>query len=100
MLVHVRVCLSVCVYMYMGFCGSSAVNSPPKCKSCEFDPCVGKISWRRKWQPIPAFLPGKSHGQRSLPGYSPWGHKELDVTKHACTQLCIYKCSLTNRIFN
>ena len=36
---------------------------------------VRKISWRRKWQPTPVFLPGKSHGQRSL-GYSPWGHKE------------------------
>ena len=42
---------------------------------------VGKIPWRRKRQPIPAFLPGKSHGQRSLAGYSPWGHKELDVTE-------------------
>ena len=31
--------------------------------------------WRRKWQPTPVFLPGKSHGQRSLAGYSPWGHK-------------------------
>ena len=36
-----------------------------------FDPWVGKIPWRRKWQPTPVFLPGKSHGQRSLPGYSP-----------------------------
>ena len=33
-----------------------------------------------KWQPIPVFLPGKSHGQRSLAGYSSWGHKELDMT--------------------
>jgi len=41
----------------------------------EFDPWVGKISWRRKWQPTPACLPGKSRGQRSLVGYSPWGHK-------------------------
>ena len=32
------------------------------------------------WQPTPVFLPGESHGQRSLAGYSPWGHKELDVT--------------------
>ena len=38
--------------------------------------------WRRKWQPTPVFLPGKSHGQRSLEGYSPWGHKELDMTEH------------------
>ena len=38
-------------------------------------------SWRRKWQPTAAFLPGKSHGQRSLAGYSPWGHKEMDTTE-------------------
>ena len=37
-------------------------------------------SWRRKWQPTPVFLPGKSHGQRSLVGYSPWGRKESDMT--------------------
>ena len=36
---------------------------------------------RRKWQPIPVFLSGKSHGQRSLAGYSPWGHKESDTTE-------------------
>ena len=46
-----------------------------------FDPWVGKIPWRRKWQPIPVLLPGKSHGWRSLVGYSPWGHKESDTTK-------------------
>jgi hypothetical protein len=40
-----------------------------------------KIPWRRKWQPTPVLLPGKSHGQRSLVGYSPWGCKELDTTK-------------------
>ena len=37
------------------------------------------ISWRRKWQPTPVFLPGESHGQRSLAGHSPWGHRELDT---------------------
>ena len=46
-----------------------------------FDPWVGKIPWRRKWQPTPVFLPGKSHGWRSLAGYSSWGHKESDTTK-------------------
>ena len=43
---------------------------------------------RRTWQPTPVLLPGKSHGQRSLVGYSPWGHKESDTTKatyYACT---------------
>ena len=39
------------------------------------DPWIGKIPWRRKWQPTLVFLPGKSHGQRSLAGYSPGGHK-------------------------
>ena len=45
------------------------------------DPWVGKIPWRRKWQPTPVLLPGKSHGWRSVVGYSPWGHKELDMTE-------------------
>ena len=42
---------------------------------CGFDPWVGKTPWRKKWQSTPVFLLGKSHGQRSLAGYSPWGHK-------------------------
>ena len=50
-------------------------------KKFEFDPWVGKILCRRKWQPTPVFLPGESHGQRSLVGYSPWGCKESDTTE-------------------
>ena len=46
-----------------------------------FETWVGKIPWRRKWQPTLVFLPGESHGQRSLAGYSPWGLKELDTTE-------------------
>ena len=46
-----------------------------------FDTWVRKIPWRRKWQPTPVFLPGESHGQRSLVGYSPWGDKESDTTE-------------------
>ena len=46
-----------------------------------FDPWVGKILWRRKWQPTPVPLPGKSHGWRSVVDYSPWGHKESDTTE-------------------
>ena len=52
-----------------------------QCRRPWFDPWVGKISWRRKWQPTPVSLPGKSHGQRSLVGYSPWGRKELGTTE-------------------
>ena len=56
-------------------------ESTCQCRRCEFDLWVGKISWRRKWQPTPVFLSGKSHGQRSLVGYSPWGHQESDTTE-------------------
>ena len=41
---------------------------------------IGKILWRREWQPTPGFLPEKSHGRRSLADYSPWGRKELEMT--------------------
>ena len=50
-------------------------------KRHQFDPWVRKIPWRRAWQLTPAFLPGGFQGQRSLVGYSPWGHKELDMTE-------------------
>ena len=46
-----------------------------------FNPWVLKISWRRVWQPTPVFLPGESHGQRSLMDYSPWGYKKADTTE-------------------
>ena len=49
-----------------------------------FDPWIRKIPCRRKWQPTPVFLHGKSHRQRSLAGYHPWGCKELDTTEHPC----------------
>ena len=52
-----------------------------QCRRPGFDPWVGKIPWRRKWQPTPGLLPGKSHGLRSLVGYSPWGCKEVDTTE-------------------
>ena len=46
-----------------------------------FNPGVGKIPWKRKCQPTPLFLPGEFHGQRNLVGYTPWGHKESDMTE-------------------
>ena len=63
------------------------VKNPPASAgdSRDPDPWVGKISWRRKWQPTPIFLPRESHGQRSLVGYSPWGHKESDTTEQLST---------------
>ena len=46
-----------------------------------FHPWAGTICWRRKWQSNPVFLPGESHGQRSLVGYTPWGCRESDTTQ-------------------
>ena len=44
-----------------------------------------EIPWRRKWQPTPIFLPGESHGQKSLVGYGLWGCKESDISEHMHT---------------
>ena len=69
----------------MGFPGGTAVKNPlakQKTQESCFDPWVGKTSWSRKWQPAPVFSPGKFQGQRSLAGYRPWGHKELNAIEH------------------
>ena len=63
-----------------------------QCRRHGFDPWVRKIPWNWKWRPTPVFLPGKSHRQRSLAVYSPWGHKELDTTEH-CKSLH-HRCSM------
>ena len=56
-------------------------ESTCQCRRCEFNLWIRKIHWRRKWQPTSAFLPGKSHRQRRLVGYSPWGRKKLDTVQ-------------------
>ena len=56
--------------------------------TCQCNPWVGKIPWRKKWQPTPVFLPGKSHEQRSLVGYNPWGRKESDRTERLNSNTC------------
>ena len=73
---------------HMGFPrGSDGKESA--CNSGEpgFNPWVGKIPWRREWQPTPVFLPGESHGQRSLAGCSSYGGKELDTTEATDTHV-------------
>ena len=66
----------------LGFPGGANGKDPPcQCrrnKRCRFDPWVGKIPWSRA---TPGFLPGESHGQRSLAGYGPWDEKESDTTE-------------------
>ena len=69
---------------YMGIIGKLVISLRLYCNAGDppgFDPWVGKIPWRRKWQPAPVFLPGESHGPRSLVGYCPWDHKESDTTE-------------------
>ena len=66
------------------------VKSLPAVQETGFDPWVGKIPWRRKWQPTPVFLPGEFHGWRSLVGYSPWDHKESDMTQRIYTYTWCY----------
>ena len=72
-----------------GFSGGSVVKNLPANARASGDmssiPGVGRISWRRKWQPNPVFLPEQSRELRSLAGYRRWGCKESDTTEHAST---------------
>ena len=69
-----------------GLSGASVVRNLPASARDTGD--ASSVPWRRKWQPTPVFLPEKSHGQRSLVGYSAWGHKELDMTDQLSTHAC------------
>ena len=76
--------------LFRGFPGgTNGKESSCQCRRCRrlgFDYWVGKILCRRKWQPTLVFLPEKFHGQRSLVGYGPWGHKESDMTEQLSTR--------------
>ena len=63
--------------------GVSISGKEPACHSRRygFSPWARKILWRRAWQLTPVFFPGESHGQKSLVGYNPWGHTELDTAE-------------------
>ena len=68
-----------------GFPGGTGGKEPTcqcrRLKRHRFDPWIEKIPWRRAWQSTPVSLPGKYHEQKSLLGYVPKGHKELDTTE-------------------
>ena len=67
--------------LFWGLCisGKGSACQCRRCKKHGFNPWVGKIPWRRAWQPTPVFLPGNFHGKRSLEGYNPWCCKELET---------------------
>ena len=69
--------------------GTSGKESACQCKRPGFDPWVRKIPWRREGLPTSVFLPEEFHRERSLAGYSPWGHKELDTTERLTLSLHI-----------
>ena len=88
--------------------GSTPSSVPTSCATwANYTNFVRKMPWRGKWKPTPVFLPGESHGQRSLRGYCPWGCKESDIaewltlTYFAClcvdaklVQSCLTLCNL------
>ena len=101
--------INLCIYSHQDRASLVAQDGRVllQCRRPGVSPWVRKIPWRREWQPTPVFLPGGSHGQTSLVGYSPWGCKELDKTeqlthtrKHTHTQqnipskLEIWKCEV------
>ena len=71
--------------IYMGLPSGSGVKNLPAnawdARDMDIIPGSERFPWRRKWQPTPIFLPWESHGQRSLVGYSPCGHKESNTTE-------------------
>ena len=81
-----------------GTSGKELANQCRRHKKCGFDPWVRKIPWRRKWQPMPEFVPGESHKQRSLVGCSPWGHKDpMGVMGSWLKQLSMYTSIFVSR---
>ena len=82
------------------FCRASQVspvvkNSPASAGDVRDTGLIsGSVAWRRARQPTPVFLPGESHWQRSLAGYSPWGHKQWDMTERLSAWILQNKGSL------
>ena len=89
-------------HIYTGFPGVSGRRICQQCRRPGYNPWVRKFPWRREWQPTPVFLPGEVHGEMSLVGYSPWGHKESNTTKrlthsHECTHTHMHTHTHTYR---
>ena len=88
------------MYKCIDFLSGSEENStfnPLDAGNVGLIPGLGMIPWRIEWQSTPLFLPGESHGQKSLAGFSPWGHKESDtaeVTEYTCTHI---QCNIKSK---
>ena len=82
---QIQLCIFIYQYLFYLPNGKESSCQCRRCRRSGVNPWVGKILWRRNQQPTPVILHGKSHEQRILESYSPWGRKELDTTKHAHT---------------
>ena len=81
---YTHLCTLICVCMWasqVALVVKNPLANAGRRRGCIFHPWVKKIPWRREWQPTPVFLPGESHGQRSLAGCSPWGRTESDTAQ-------------------
>ena len=78
-----------CMQAPGGSSGKESACQGRRQKRFNYDPWVRKLPWRREWQSTPVFLPGESHGQRSLVSYSPQGHTESDTTE-ATQRVCSF----------
>ena len=96
----------LCVRIKSGVCGiwaslvAQMVENLPAMQETRVQRWVGKILWRRKWLPIPVFLPREFHGRRSLGSYTKWGHKKLDTTEHLKFSHFMWHFSYITRIFS
>ena len=80
-----------------GTSGKESTCQSVKHKRLRLNPWVRKIPWERKWKSTPLFLPGKSHRQRSLESYGPWGCKQLDMTE--CLNTSEHSTAVCNGVF-
>ena len=81
---HISLNVSSLVDIYRDFPGGIVTENLPASAGdtgrFRFDPWIGKITWRREWQPTLVFLPGEFHGQRSMVGYSPWDRRQTRLS--------------------
>ena len=96
MRVNICVCVRVCVCIGLPrwYSGKESACQFRRYRRLGFQSWVGKIPWKRKWQPTPAFLSRKSHGQGSLAGCSPWGRKESNTTEHERAWHIYFGCTV------
>ena len=87
------------LYPHHGLPGGSDSKESTCNSGDQIDPWVRKIPWRREWQPIPVFFPRKSHGQRSLAGYSPRGYKNVNTTEQLTLLLFLISSNWKNGVW-